>query len=118
MLRKLTSVYFVLAAFLLAMQIGGAHLHVDEQGKDQHVHSTHVHESEPDSTGHESEIDLSLLEWGNSTNKPSWFLTLLPVMFVAAGAPKRQHLNPVQRAFRILRSSRWRPPLRAPPSLY
>ena len=119
---KSIPIRYVLVSLLLVMQFSGVHLHVDAQGQDHGVHRTHVHESEPVPSGHghghghDDEIDISLLEWGNASNKPAWFLAVLPILFVATGAPNRQRLKPRQQMFRVLRSSRWRPPLRAPPA--
>ena len=121
---------------LLAVQLGGLHMHVDEngnvggprgvhlhvQGLHSHGDDTHVHH--PDSPGHEhpgeqehaGDNDVSVTEMrGGKSALAIPDLNLLQVLLVCP--PEIAQVRPVNSEPPSKpRKTRWRPPLRAPPS--
>jgi hypothetical protein len=88
---------------LLTMQVSGQHLHVNAEGQGGALHGLHLHHAHMDGHGHDydAEIDVSLFDKGSTTwTKLAPFLVGLVVVLLV-----------------IIRTgtTRWRPPLRAPP---
>lgn len=108
--------FAILIIILLAvMQSGGIHLHVNAAGSGG-VHGMHVHETERSEHDHLGDTDVSLLEVIRSVNQTFPFIAvfILTLLVVSKGlaplwASRTGLLSPSHR-------SRWRPPLRAPPT--
>lgn len=114
--RSLTSVAALACICMLAMQIGGLHLHVDTKGNDAGIHGAHVHHADPDHHDHSADIDVSLLEQlGINWSKLIPLLFVCAVVIMAAAWIRRPDWYPPLPAGKVLHRLRWRPPLRAPP---
>ena len=122
---------------LLAVQLGGLHVHVDSAGNvgsvkgvDLHVpllHShgdyTHVHlpgtphHEHPGDSEHAGDNDISVTEMRGANSALAFpDLTLLPGLMIhriEAAQVRPVHSEPLS----TIRKSRWRPPLRAPPTI-
>ncbi|MDA0824498.1 MAG: hypothetical protein O3C28_19055 [Proteobacteria bacterium] len=100
---------------LASLQAGGIHLHVNAAGSGG-FHGMHIHETELSDHDHLGDTDVSLLEVIRNVNQTFPFIavfifTLLVVAKCDAYlfASRTGLLSPRHR-------SRWRPPLRAPPT--
>ena len=121
---------------LLAVQLGGLHMHVDADGnvgspQGVHIHSqllhshggdSHVHHPDtlehehPGEQEHAGDNDISVTEMrGGKSNLADLDINLHQGLLVYRS--RVEHVRPVHSEPQPLpRKSRWRPPLRAPPS--
>jgi hypothetical protein len=99
------------------MQVSGQHLHINLE-ESSGLHGTHVHVVETDGHDHEAETDVSLLELASGWVKTIAFLFLLVAIFFVVAPFGTQVWVSTAKVFHPLKYSRWRPPLRAPPSSY
>lgn len=127
-MRGVSNTLVVIAClFLLAMQLGGLHLHVDADGNDAGIHAVHLHQVGPEDQNHHDEVgevhdhsvevDVSLLEELNA----SW-TNLIPLLMVCVIAaflglrPQRLLRLALRHPHKTRHREHWRPPLRAPPT--
>ena len=98
------------------MQASGIHLHINAAGTGG-VHDSHIHETERSDHSHFGDTDVSLFELIRSVGQT--FLFIAAFVFALLEVARCQTyiwdsrtglLGPRHR-------SRWRPPLRAPPTL-
>jgi hypothetical protein len=106
----------VFSLCLLSIQVSGLHLHVGPEGNGG-LHGTHIHEADPDAHDHEGDSDVSLVELGTGSGKLLVFLLPFAFILLAVVECGKCIRTPVVGSMRPRRRSRWRPPLRAPPSL-
>jgi hypothetical protein len=106
---------FIVFLSLLAMQAIGLHLHVNSEGLGG-LHGSHIHEAAPDAHKHDKDSDVSLIEIGIVWGKFFTFLIPFVIVLLAAATCGRYLWIPDAGPRHMRRRSRWRPPLRAPPS--
>ena len=112
--RALLAVFIVIS--LVSMQARGIHLHVNAEGAGG-LHGTHIHESTLGDHGHFGDTDVSLFDVIRSVDQPFSFVVVL-IFTLLVVAKCQAHLWTFGTG--ILRPRhrfRWRPPLRAPPTL-
>jgi len=122
---------------LLAVQLGGLHMHVDADGNfgsvkgvDLHVpllHShggyTHVHlpgtphHEHPGDPEHAGDNDISVIEMRSGKSKLTDFTFNLHLTLAIHRVLVEQVRPIISEPQPITRKSRWRPPLRAPPAI-
>jgi hypothetical protein len=109
-----TLLSIVLVASLLSMQLSGLHLHVNSDGNGG-LHGPHVHDAAREGHSHESDTDVSLLEFFFGWMKLLSFF--IPLVFVLLSVMQRRKIvwAPITHSIFTRGQSRWRPPLRAPP---
>ena len=122
---------------LLAVQLGGLHMHVDADGNvggvkgvDLHaplLHShggyTHVHlpgtphHEHPGDPEHAGDNDISVIEMRSGKSKLTDFTFNLHLTLAIHRVLVEQVRPIISEPQPITRKSRWRPPLRAPPAI-
>ena len=127
---------FIACVSLLAVQLGGLHMHVDADGnvggpRGVHLHTqllhshgedTHVHHpgtldhEHPGEQEHAGDNDISVAEMrGGKSTLADFDLNLHQGLLI--GLVRIEQIRPASFEPRTAtRKSRWRPPLRAPPS--
>ncbi len=110
-----TFIAALICVALLGTQLSGMHRHVNLQSDSGGLHTTHVHDSDPDGHDDGADFDVSAFELGATWSKlltflPSLAITLLAVVWVVHTIWPRPPQRLAQR-----RRQRGRPPLRAPP---
>jgi hypothetical protein len=115
-IKSSNSFMTILCLALLSMQVSGLHMHASLEGN-VGLHGTHVHGVGPDGHDRESETDVSFLEFSIGWVKHFPLLILFISAFLAIVVFSKHVWAPVTKTIRALRYPRWRPPLRAPPSL-
>ena len=113
---------------LLMLQLSGLHAHANEHGyigvpesANSHTHSQHLNDSDHNGDYHvhdyEDVRDVSLFELASGTFKLP--LAILTLIFLFSFFPRIRTFVRTNLAYPVLsgRHTRWRPPLRAPPSL-
>jgi hypothetical protein len=115
MISARTSVIALFCLALLGIQLSGSHLHVNLQGDSGGLHGSHVHDSHSDGHDHSADVDVSVLELGTIWSKVITFLVPIAMMLLGI-VWVIQTIWPAPRPrLSLLRRTRWRPPLRAPP---
>jgi hypothetical protein len=134
MLRFRSPLLIVACAGLVASQMTGMHMHVDDHGyagapEGTHVHSTalrigdhalhdhadsltHHDRGDPD---HEGDRDISITDLGTAASKLLIFIACFGLLVLAPIAGSEVRI-PIRIAPRQSRRLRWRPPLRGPPT--
>ncbi len=99
------------------MQLSGLHMHVNPDGAGG-LHGAHVHETDSDGHGHthEFDTDVSVFELATSWGKLDVVLPLLLFTLLIVVQSGRIVWTLAPDTFQYRRRSRWRPPLRAPPT--
>tara|TARA_R110001599_G_scaffold342884_1_gene565049 strand:- start:6490 stop:6888 length:399 start_codon:yes stop_codon:yes gene_type:complete len=104
---------------LLALQMSGLHLHIETDNDSANLHGTHLHQAENHGQDHSADIDVSLVE----ELRINW-TQLIPlilacaILLIAKGWLQQRLWLPLVQFVKLCRRSHWRPPLRAPPTLY
>jgi hypothetical protein len=101
---------------LFALQVSGLHLHSSPEGTGE-LHGTHVHAADLDGHDHEADTDVGVLDYASGWVKPLLFLLLSFALFFFVTELCRRVWASLYRHFHLGNYLRWRPPLRAPPSL-
>ena len=107
----------IMCLSLLAIQMGGLHLHVSVDSQSGALHGTHLHDAVPDGHGHDhdAEIDVSSFEPGVAWSKLIPLLVVLIFALLPIIRTRTTVRPPLVERFSTRHRSRWRPPLRAPP---
>ncbi len=119
---------------LVALQLSGLHMHVDAHGYAGTPQGTHVHgqgvedhravthlagaDDRHEHTGgqdHEGDKDMSVVELNTGVSKLLVFLVWLGLGLFTVLRPATQILPIAAVPQPVVRNTRWRPPLRAPP---
>ena len=102
-------------AALLALQTVGLHLHANPHTDGMQMHAEHIHSVDPDGHDHSADLDVTIIELGMLWAKLlpallcAGLLLPVPLLLRWAGCGWYHSLLPPGN------TSRWRPPLRAPP---
>ena len=127
MYRSPASVILLACLSLLALQLSGLHMHVDADGyvgtpQGTHVHGTDTHlvgaDDRHEHTGgqdHDGDKDMSVVELNTGVSKLLVFLVWLGLGLFTVLRPATQILPIAAVPRPVVRNTRWRPPLRAPP---
>ncbi len=119
---------------LVALQLSGLHMHVDAHGyvgapQGTHVHGQGVHSHETDTylagadnrhehagdQDHEGDKDVTIVELSIGESKLLVFLVWLGLGLFTVLRPANQIFPTAAVPRPVVRNTRWRPPLRAPP---
>jgi len=112
--RTTVAVLFMACLALIGAQLSGLHAHVDSDGFDSPVQSTHERHHH-DGDDHDGDIDIQVVDLGVSAAKAVFLLFAVSLTLLLL--PPARGPAPVGHETRLpmRRRLRWRPPLRAPP---
>lgn len=116
-MRRFTGFILLLSTVaLLVLQSAGLHLHANPHTDGMQLHTEHVHNADPDGHDHSTDVDVTIFELGTLWAKLAFLLPMLGFTLLVPAFRRWILRDPAEPPTACRGPTRWRPPLRAPPS--